>query len=628
MKRRLSDRQSLRSTPLSRAGRATWLAAVIALAVAPALLSGSVASAQQQTGSRAHVEHLASDELGGRLTGTEDAAKAAEYIIAQLEGMGAQPLVGQDGFRMSFEYTAGVNDGGSRLEAIGSGLAVDLSADSGKIRALSFTENGEVSGPVVFAGYGMTLPESAGYPYDSFATLDVEDKIVVVLRYVPEDVDNDAKLILNRSSDLRYKAMRARELGAKGLLVVTGPRSPNGGELVRLAIDGAVASSGIIAASITGDVAEALFAAADKNLADIQAELDSGNPHVVGFDFPGVEMTLTSAVEHETRSGYNVVGYLPPSDSTAPAQDKPYVMIGAHYDHLGRGSAGNSLSRGDEVGEIHNGADDNASGVAAVLEAAVQLSSMSRDRGIVVAFWSGEELGLLGAGAFVDSEVIGADELAAYINFDMVGRSVDNIVTIQAVGSSDAWPGLIERTNVPIGFDVRMQEDPWLPTDSMEFNLIGVPSLSFFTGTHEQYHRPSDDPELINYEDLDRIARFGALLARRVANAGESPAFVSVPRILEESGSRDTARATTGTIPDYAAEAEGLLLSGVIEGGPADEAGLQGGDVIVEFAGQTITNIYDYMAALEVIKVDVPVKVVFVRDGERHEIELTPRARQ
>jgi C-terminal processing protease CtpA/Prc len=202
------------------------------------------------------------------------------------------------------------------------------------------------------------------------------------------------------------------------------------------------------------------------------------------------------------------------------------------------------------------------------------------------------------------------------------------VLTIQAVGSSDMWPGLIERTNVPIGFDVRTQDDPWVPTDSTAFNRVGVPTLSFFTGTHEQYHSPRDDAELINYEDLDRIARFGALLARRVANEDAAPAFVDVPQSAPQGGSRDTATVTTGTIPDYAAEAEGLLLGGVVAGGPAEEAGLQQGDLIVEFAGQTIANIYDYMYVLESLKIDVPVKVVYMRDGERNEVELTPRARR
>ena len=167
------------------------------------------------------------------------------------------------------------------------------------------------------------------------------------------------------------------------------------------------------------------------------------------------------------------------------------------------------------------------------------------------------------------------------------------------------------------GFDLRLQEDPYLPTDSSAFNTAGVPTLSLFTGSHEDYHRPSDDAHLINYEDLDRVARFGALLARRIANLEKAPEFVVVERTAE-TGSRDTVSVYTGTIPDYASDLEGLLLGGVIEGGPAAKAGLKGGDVIVEFAGQTITNIYDYTFALDTVKIDVPIKVVFLRDGERH----------
>jgi hypothetical protein len=594
-------------------------------------LAASAALGAQQTSSRsrAHVEYLASDELAGRLTGTAEAAKAADYIISQLRAFGAQPLPGQETFRLSFDFTSGITDAGSSLVASGSGIAEPVRSSAGQIRALAISDAATVSGPLVFAGYGIKVPESQDYPYDNFATLDLEGKIAVVLRYIPEDVDQETRALLGQYSDLRYKAMQARELGAVGLLVVTGPRSPNAGELIDMTFDTAAADSGIVAASINGDLARQLFdAVPEQTLAGIQEELDSGNPHVVGFDFPGVEVTLDVKVERERSTGYNVVGFLPPSDPAAPAKSKPFVVLGAHYDHLGRGNGGNSLARGSEVGDIHNGADDNASGVAAVLEAGAQLAEMSRDRGVVLAFWSGEEFGLLGATAFAESGPLAAEDMAAYLNFDMVGRVRENVLTIQAVGSSDVWPRLIERTNVPIGFDVRTQDDPWVPTDSTAFNRAGVPTLSFFTGTHQEYHSPRDDADLINYEDLDRIARFGALLARRVANEDAPPAFVAVEQSAAQMGSRDTVTVFTGTIPDYAAEVEGLLLGGVIEGGPAEEAGLREGDVIIELAGQEITNIYDYMYVLDSLKIDVPVKVVYTRDGERIEGELTPRARQ
>ena len=602
---------------------------VVMVVLAVGLTSGSVAALQRaRLTSRNHVEFLASDDLGGRLTGTDGAAKAADYIIDQLQEIGATTIFGAGSYRLPFEFTSGITDVGSSLSAFGSGLKAPVRFGAGQIQALSFSDTGEVSGPLVFAGYGITVPESVDYPYDSFAALDVRDKIVVVFRYMPEDVDQETRAIMGRFTDPRYKAMRARELGAKGLLMVTGPRSPNAGELMPMTFDVAAAGSGIVAASISGEIAKTLFAiASDKSLAEIQEEFDTGNPHTGGFDIPNIEVTLDVRVKRERSTGYNVVGYLPPSNPAAAARDRPFVMLGAHYDHLGLGLGGNSLARGNEVGNVHNGADDNASGVAAVLQAGAQLAGMSLERGVVLAFWSGEEFGLLGAHAFIRSEVLPADELAAYINFDMVGRVLNNVVTIQAVGSSDAWPRLIERTNVPIGFDVRTQEDPWLPTDSMAFNLVDVPTLSFFSGTHEQYHRPDDDYGLINYEDLERIARFGALLVRRVAGLEEPPAFVTVSQTVGEEGSRDMVRVFTGTIPDYAAEGNGLLLGGVIEGGPAEAAGLRRGDVIIEFADVTITNIYDYMAVLSAIKVDIPVDVVYMRGGQRLETELIPRAR-
>jgi Zn-dependent M28 family amino/carboxypeptidase len=321
-----------------------------------------------------------------------------------------------------------------------------------------------------------------------------------------------------------------------------------------------------------------------------------------------------------------VLAMLPATGDSGVTPDKPWLMIGAHYDHLGRGVGGNSLARDGETGEVHNGADDNASGVAANLVAAAQLAGMERERAVLVAFWSGEEMGLLGANAFVRSEIVPMETLAAYINFDMVGRSHDNKVAIQAVGSSSVWPGLIERSNVPVGFDLELQEDPFVPTDSAAFNTAEVPTITFFTGSHEDYHRPTDDADLINYEDLERIAHLGALIAQKVANLDASPDFVVVEQTAP-AGDRDSVRAFTGTIPDYASNVEGLLLGGVIEGGPAEEAGLKGGDVIIEFAGQTITNIYDYTYALDAVKVDEPIKVVFMRDGERMETTLTPRAR-
>ena len=383
-----------------------------------------------------------------------------------------------------------------------------------------------------------------------------------------------------------------------------------------------------MAASISGEVADAIFEhVPDTTLEEAQAALDTGNPHVAGFEIPGIELTLDVKVNREARTGYSVVGYLPPRPVSGAVAPKPYIMLGAHYDHLGRGGHGNSLAKKEEAGQIHYGADDNASGVAAVLVAGAQLSEMSRARGVVLALWSGEELGLLGSADFVKQQPIPMDQVAAYVNFDMVGRMRDGKLTVQAVGTSEIWPELVEETNTAFGFNLSLMSDPYLPTDIMSINQASIPSLGFFTGSHESYHRPTDVPSTINFDDLDRIAQFAARVGEQIANMPEPPGFIKVDQAVQPGG-RTTLRIFTGTIPDYATEVDGLLLSGVIGGGPADRAGLRKGDVIVELAGQKIANIYDYMYALDALKVGEPADVVLLRDGERQETILVPEARQ
>ena len=574
--------------------------------------------------SRAVVEALADDSLEGRLTGTDGSRLAADYLIEQLQAIGASPLPGTESFRLPFEFTAGMSDGGSSL-SVTVGASPPEQWDGSAVRALSFSENGSVSGELVFAGYGLSVPETDGFSYDSYATLDVTDKVVLVLRYFPEDTDGDLRGTLSRYSGLRYKALAARERGASGLIVVTGPRSPNSGTLVPMTFDTALSGSNIIAGSVTGEVGERLVGLTGQTLTDVQASLDTGNPHVTGFAIPDAEVTLEAMINREARTGYNVVGWLPAAEMADVA--KPHILLGAHYDHLGHGRGGNSLARDDEAGEIHNGADDNASGVAAVLSAGARLAQVDRQRNILLAFWAGEELGLLGSADFVDTAPVPMSEIAAYLNFDMVGRLTENRLTVQAVGTSPVWTELVEELNESIGFELEFITDPYLPTDVTSLNQAEVPSVGFFTGSHEDYHRPTDDPGTLNYVGLDRIAELATAVAERLALRPDPPEFVRVEQPARQ-GSQAVLRIFTGTIPDYTQEAEGLLLSGVVGGGPADTAGLQGGDLIIELAGQSIANIYDYTYALDLLRVDQPARVVYLRDGERMEAELVPEARQ
>ena len=619
---------------------------------------GAAAQEPAALDTRAIVEYLASDELEGRLTGSPGIRKAADYIVERLEAIGAEPLPGVGGFRQAFPYTAGVTDTGSTLRLrstgdAGGGETISLAAssraaassdegsasvppenagaaaspatpDAGAppMRALSFSASGRVEGPLVFAGYGLSVPETDDFAYDSFATLDVTDKIVVVFRYFPEDTEGELRATLARYAGLRYKALAARERGAAGLIVVTGPRSPNAGALAPLTFDAAVADSGIVAATVDGALGAAIIESAGESIEAVQAALDTANPHAAGFDLP-LEGALEVGIAKRESTGHNVIGYLPPTGGAA--LDKPYVLLGAHYDHLGYGRGGDSLARGDEAGRIHNGADDNASGVAAVLAAGARLARAERGRGIILAFWSGEELGLLGSAAFVEQAPAPMERIAAYLNFDMVGRLGDDALNLQAVGSSSIWTALAEELNEPIGLDLTFVADPWLPTDVGSLNAADVPSLNFFTGSHEDYHRPTDDADRLDYAGLDRIVDLATAVAANLAVRPEAPDFIRVERVQRGGGA--TMRIFTGTIPDYTQEVEGLALSGVVAGGPAAAAGLRGGDVIVGLAGQTVTNVYDYMYALDLLKVDEPVEVVFLRAGERMTAELVPRAR-
>jgi hypothetical protein len=589
------------------------------------LFSTSIGAQQTTVASRtrAAVEFLASDRLEGRDTGSPGERLAGDYIAMQLARVGAKPLPGRRDMFIPFEFTAGTRDGGSNLTIRGGAGASQAFRGSEQIQALSFSDDATVNGPVVFAGYGLVVPESAGLGYDSYTGIDVKDKIALVLHYFPEDADAKTKAALARYSDLRYKALNARQRGAKGLLIVTGPRSPNAGQTIRLTSDTALSGSGIPAATISGGVADALFAGASKTLAAAQQELDSGNPHVAGFALTA-QVDLATTVVREKQTGRDVVAYLP---SANPTSDKPWLIVGAHYDHLGHGTRGTSLANKDEAGQVHHGADDNASGTAAVLAIAEKLSKTPLRRNVMFTLWSGEEIGLVGSNAFVMNAPVPLNQAAAYINFDMVGRMQNNKLAADGVASSPVWARMLERANIAAGFDLAANPDPYQPTDSSNFNQAGLPTLFFTTGSHSDYHRPSDTADKINYEDLDRIVDFAAAVVQGVANADLAPQFTKVDP-PQTGATLAGVRVTTGTIPDYTTEAKGLLLAGVVGGGPAEKAGLIKGDIVVEIGGQSIANIYDYTFALELLKADTAVKVVFLRNGERREVQLTPAGRR
>ncbi len=577
-----------------------------------------------------HVATLSGDDMEGRATGTDGEARATQYVADVFASLGLEPAGDEGSFFQRFSFTSGVSLGGENALWLGSGAGEERFVVDRGWRPLAFSRAG-TSGPapVVFAGYGIVAPAHDEWPaYDAYAGLDVRDRWVMTLRFLPEDVSAEQRQHLSRYSGLRYKAMLARERGALGLIVVAGPRSQVKQPLVPLAMDVALAGTSVYALSLSRAVAGRLLGGRDLEL--LQRALDGGAPQA-GFVAEGVSLTATVNLVRERRVGRNVLARL----RRGAAPGLAPVMLGAHVDHLGRGGGGTSLARTDERDRIHPGADDNASGVAALLEIADWLvgSPVPLERDVLFAAWSGEELGLLGsnhwAASLADPNPHAADgdrELAAYLNMDMVGR-FDGGLVLHGVGSSSIWRGEIERRNAPVGLAISAQEESYLPTDATPFYLKGVPILSAFTGSHEEYHTPRDTADLLDYESGERIASLMGAIVQSLARRSELPDYIA----MQQPGSgpaRGSIRVYLGTIPNYArTELSGVALSGVAPNGPADRAGVRAGDVIVGLAGRTVENIYDYTYTLDALKVGEPVELIVIRGGERVVLEIEPESR-
>lgn len=593
---------------------------------------------------RTHIEYLASPALEGRMTGSYGERVATAYVAAAYERLGLQPFISKDFYHL-FDFTAGVDLGEKNKLALTVGKEVQELELKKDWMPLSFSELGEIDArDIVFAGYGIEVPKgmvdadgSKTPMYSSYYHLDVKGKWVLMMRFLPENVSPERRRQFARFSSMRYKAMIARQKGAKGVIFVTGPNTKVKNDLVGLSYDASMASSGIAAISVTREVGLKLIKAAGEDLKEIQTVLDKGEM-MMGIKIPKAQAVASIDVVQQKRTGRSVVGRLRAADPIA--EKRPALILGAHVDHLGT-SGGGSRATGEEAKKVHYGADDNASGVAALLEIAQYLASEQKagriklTRDVIFAAWSGEEIGLIGSSRFVkdtakaiygnpDAKL--GDVFAANLNMDMIGR-LDGSLVLQGTGSSKAWAGVIERRNAPVGLSIKVQSDAYLPTDATSFYLREVPILNAFTGAHDDYHTPADTPDKINYPGTEKVTRFMSLVARGLATAAKAPDYVKVER-PEGQGRRANLRAYLGTVPDYSQEdLVGVKLSGATKGGPADKAGVKGGDVVVELAGKAVKNIYDYTYVLEALKVGEKVKMVVMRGGKKVTLEVTPSSR-
>ena len=687
-----------------------------------------------------HVDYLCRKELGGRMTGSIGEKKATAYVAAYLNHLGVEPA-GEDGtYFQKFTFPNGAELGeDNRLTWQ---VSDDVqSVDQGDFRPLTFSGSTSVEAKgVVFAGYGIVAPKTDDFDeYDSYVHLDVKDKWVMVFRFVPEDLSPKQRQHFKFYSGLRKKAFHARKNGAIGLIVVSGPTSQVREQLVPLRNDFAPSGSSIAAISITDDLAQKWLSQNQKDLAELQKKFDSGEPQM-GFEIKDLKVSATTSVKKITSTGRNVIGRLQMGDTPS----EQVIVVGAHVDHLGAGKNATSLAKEDEQNQIHVGADDNASGVAAMLEIAEFMASIkekskpttgqsadpkSQPRDFIFAAWSGEELGLHGSRHFAQTrlkknssskqgnddetkpaqnteassphdfvisvaadgslslngqpttlkeieenvafigksspdfpvklvadldtryakvvrviELLSKHELKtikfassepndsdrlnviAALNMDMVGRLEDKLV-LQGLGSSSDWTGIIESKNVVVRLPLTLSDDTDLPTDATSFYQAGVPILSAFTGSHTDYHTPRDTPEKLNYPAAAKISKLMGLIALQLSNQPQPPKYVKQSAKPKQE-SRGGVRAYLGTVPSYGDDVVGVKLSDVTKGAPAEVAGVQGGDIIVELSGQKIENIYDYTAAIDGLKINQETIIAVQRGDKRLELKITPKSRQ
>jgi Peptidase family M28/PDZ domain/PA domain len=556
------------------------------------------------------VKVLSAPNMEGRGAGSQGIARAAHLIEQRYKSLGLEPA-GTSGYFQPFTVITGAQLKGKnefRFQQCDSKTELKLNQD---FVPFSFSASGTVSSPVVYAGYGATAPE---FGYDDYAGLDVKDKIVLLLRYEPASfAGKNGNTGLTQHSQLVTKAINARNHGAKAVVLINGKLGPHEEDLLMRfgSVNGPV-DSGILLVQAKNAAVNAWFQAAGKSLAEVQGQINSsGKP--ASFAFPeALRVALTVSVENTRATVSNVLAYL-------PGQSDEYVIVGAHYDHLGRGNV-DSLAP-SQVGQIHPGADDNASGTAGVLELARHFASIAKQgklrRGILFMNFAGEELGLLGSAAWVKNPTKPLDKAVAMLNMDMIGRIKDEKVYIGGVGTGSSFQNVLEHSQASPPLKIEYSPSGYASSDHTSFIAKKIPVLFFFSGLHSDYHKPSDTWEKINADAAVHLLDMVEKVTEQLDTALDRPAFqvVAEQKPVGTSGSSGYG-AYFGSIPDFGQVENGVKFSDVRPGSPAAKAGLKGGDVLIQFGDKPIKNLYDFTDALRRGKPGDVVEVKVLRDGK------------
>ena len=615
----------MRQTPLLRLIR--WSLLAVPLACNSPAISGETlapstpttkADPSFQVDLRKSVEYLASDELEGRGIGTAGLDKAADHIADAFKRLGLQPAPGLDGYFQPFTNTAATAPDASTSLTV-AGKSYKLNDD---FSVVSFSaEDKFADAPVVFAGYGITNKDAG---YDDYANVDVKGKAAFLLRYEPHDAQGvsrftKAKDDWSEHASLISKAKNAAKHGAVGLILVNPPKHHEDVPMP-FAREMLSEKSAIPFIHVKRHVANDMLAKAGaKDLAALQAEIDdTGKP--LAMVLPDVSASGVVKIQRTETKVKNVVGVLPGKGELA----NEYVVIGAHYDHLGKGGAG---SLKPMAKEIHNGADDNASGTAAVLEIAEHYAKAgSTDgRSIVFALFTAEESGLIGSERFVDHPPVPLDKIAYMLNLDMVGRVRNNSLSIGGGGTAASFDAILKQADEASPLELKtLAKSGYAPSDHMSFALKKIPVLFFWSSTHPDYHRPSDDADKINYEGIEQVVKLTTTIADALRTHAREQYVAAFDHSGMSPGGRGGSRVTLGVVPDYGTdEVKGVRISGTVPGSPAAAAGLKDGDVLIQFNDTKLESLYTLTDVLREAKPGDKVKLVVVRDGKNVEVEAT-----
>jgi Peptidase family M28/PDZ domain/PA domain len=554
---------------------------------------------------------LSDPAMEGRGAGTAGIDSAAALIASWMRADGLTPGDDDGTYYQPFRITTGVR--------LGEPCAIEIdtfSAGPGDdFQPIGFSTNGTLEAPVVFAGYGITAP---GLDYDDYAGIDAAGKIVLILSQEPGEMDTTSRFngdINTAHAELRTKAINAREHGALGMIVADGPLYHRGDPLpVPKAGSTGYMTSGLLAARASERVANAILSADAVTLETLQRAIDAhGRPHSLDLE---AKTRLTVTLERTRADIRNVVGWIRGRDTTRT------IVLGAHYDHLGYGGEG---SLAPDSHAVHPGADDNASGVTALLALSHWFAGLLElpAHNLVFCAFAGEESGLLGSDHFADQPTRPIESVEAMINMDMVGRLKDRKLIVMGAGTAAEFKTLLANVNVAEGLDLKTTDDGFGPSDHTSFYKRHVPVLCMFTGVHEDYHKPSDTWDKINVGGIAKIADFVAAIVESL-DARPRVTYVEASAApMGAIGGGAGYGAYLGTIPDYVKTEGGVLLSGVRAGGPADVAGIRGGDTVVKFDGVRIDNIYDYTYALRSRKPGQQVRITVLRDGAELDLLVT-----